>query len=415
MPPGQPSSGFACQPAISKAMIRLGAAERGGVARSARRGAPARSRPSRCRRSTWRPPGPVGGATVPSKRRQRAREGAFGFAGVGRVEVVAEADQARVQFLAMPCAGTAPGDRRDVGHADGGGERLRERPQEGERFPLVEPGAGDVVGALHRLEGAQGASRVAVEHRLGGLCLCFLAAASALREACEGRPRCRRRVAGGARRSPLGAGRRSTARHACKRHGERRWEKMEPGDEGRDHVSSSNNRPPRPRLWWAARPTRSRARDGRRAGGRRAPARRDRVLQRAAGRAAGARARPSTRAAPSARSSALLAPFADEVRLVIEPAAETTTLQTEGLGEARRQRLLAWAGAIAAERLPGARILHLAPVARELAAPPAGDGVSSGSRRRGSCAAGADPAPRSCRGRQALRRSSSSREPTRSC
>lgn len=69
----------------------------------------------------------------------------------------------------------------------------------------------------------------------------------------------------------------------------------------------------------------------------------------------------------------LLSPYADEVRLVIEPAAETTTFHTEGLGEERRQHLLAWAGPIAAERLPSASILHLAPVAAELETLPAGD------------------------------------------
>jgi sugar/nucleoside kinase (ribokinase family) len=69
----------------------------------------------------------------------------------------------------------------------------------------------------------------------------------------------------------------------------------------------------------------------------------------------------------------LLSPYADELQLVVEPAAETTTFRTEGLGEERRQRLLAWAGPIAAERLPAAGILHLAPVAAELAALPAGE------------------------------------------
>ncbi len=69
----------------------------------------------------------------------------------------------------------------------------------------------------------------------------------------------------------------------------------------------------------------------------------------------------------------LLSPFAGEVRLEVEPAAETTTFHTEGQGEERRQRLLAWAGPIGAAGLPRAGILHLAPVAAELAAPPAGE------------------------------------------
>ncbi len=54
-----------------------------------------------------------------------------------------------------------------VGHADRRRERLRERPQEGERFARVEPGARDVVVALHRLEGDERPRRVALE-RLPG-------------------------------------------------------------------------------------------------------------------------------------------------------------------------------------------------------------------------------------------------------
>jgi sugar/nucleoside kinase (ribokinase family) len=69
----------------------------------------------------------------------------------------------------------------------------------------------------------------------------------------------------------------------------------------------------------------------------------------------------------------LLAPFAGELELVIEPATETTTFHTEGVGEQRRQRAVAWAGPIAAERLAPAQILHLAPVAAELAALPRGE------------------------------------------
>jgi sugar/nucleoside kinase (ribokinase family) len=69
----------------------------------------------------------------------------------------------------------------------------------------------------------------------------------------------------------------------------------------------------------------------------------------------------------------LLAPFSQELELIVEPAPATTTLHTTGSGEQRRQRILSWAGpmsAIAPE--PGA-ILHLAPVAAELSARPAGE------------------------------------------
>lgn len=62
---------------------------------------------------------------------------------------------------------------------------------------------------------------------------------------------------------------------------------------------------------------------------------------------------------------ALLAPYRGELEWRIAPAAQTTTLQTRGRGRARRQRLCAWAGAIAPPRLPETAILHLAPVARE--------------------------------------------------
>jgi hypothetical protein len=37
----------------------------------------------------------------------------------------------------------------------------------------------------------------------------------------------------------------------------------------------------------------------------------------------------------------LLAPFSGELRLIVEPAPATTTLQTTGSGEQRRQRMLA--------------------------------------------------------------------------
>jgi len=81
----------------------------------------------------------------------------------------------------------------------------------------------------------------------------------------------------------------------------------------------------------------------------------------------------------------LLAPFSDELALVVEPATATTTLQTSGSGEQRRQRMLAWAGPMqpyddpeaparwASGAAPPDTILHLAPVAAELTARPAGD------------------------------------------
>lgn len=67
----------------------------------------------------------------------------------------------------------------------------------------------------------------------------------------------------------------------------------------------------------------------------------------------------------------LLAPFAREIDVEIAPASQTTTMQTRGRGSERQQRVLAWAGPISADDFPSAalpgsaRILHLAPVARE--------------------------------------------------
>jgi hypothetical protein len=69
----------------------------------------------------------------------------------------------------------------------------------------------------------------------------------------------------------------------------------------------------------------------------------------------------------------LLEPFRDELEVQVMPAAETTRLQTSGMGEQRRQRLTAWAGPIEPSEQPSTRILHLAPVAREL--PAAWDGA----------------------------------------
>jgi sugar/nucleoside kinase (ribokinase family) len=55
-----------------------------------------------------------------------------------------------------------------------------------------------------------------------------------------------------------------------------------------------------------------------------------------------------------------------ELDLFVQPAAETTTLATAGLGAERTQRVLAWAGPIALRTDLSARIVHLAPIAREL-------------------------------------------------
>lgn len=61
----------------------------------------------------------------------------------------------------------------------------------------------------------------------------------------------------------------------------------------------------------------------------------------------------------------LLEPYRDELALRIVPASATTTMLTRGFGEARRQHLLAWAGAMQPPAPLEAEILHLAPVARE--------------------------------------------------
>jgi sugar/nucleoside kinase (ribokinase family) len=61
----------------------------------------------------------------------------------------------------------------------------------------------------------------------------------------------------------------------------------------------------------------------------------------------------------------LLRPYREELEVEIEPAAQTTTLETRGEGNARRQRLLAWAGAWADPIAVDTAILHLAPIARE--------------------------------------------------
>jgi pfkB family carbohydrate kinase len=63
----------------------------------------------------------------------------------------------------------------------------------------------------------------------------------------------------------------------------------------------------------------------------------------------------------------LLAPYRDELELLVHPAEHTTVLATTvGAGAERRQRVLAWAGAIDEPLDVDTAILHLAPVAREI-------------------------------------------------
>jgi sugar/nucleoside kinase (ribokinase family) len=81
----------------------------------------------------------------------------------------------------------------------------------------------------------------------------------------------------------------------------------------------------------------------------------------------GRRARIITRGVPT-EIEELLEPYAGELAVRIEPAAQTTTLVTAGSGEARRQRLTAWAGEMTGQGRLRSTIVHLAPVARELAA-----------------------------------------------
>jgi 1D-myo-inositol 3-kinase len=61
----------------------------------------------------------------------------------------------------------------------------------------------------------------------------------------------------------------------------------------------------------------------------------------------------------------LVEPWRGEIDLKVLPAAQTTTLATSGLGKARAQRVLAWAGRIDEQLTLDTQILHLAPVARE--------------------------------------------------
>jgi hypothetical protein len=62
---------------------------------------------------------------------------------------------------------------------------------------------------------------------------------------------------------------------------------------------------------------------------------------------------------------AMLAPYRGELELHTIPAEHTTTLSTRGVGAARTQRVLAWAGPIVQRVELDTAILHIAPVARE--------------------------------------------------
>ena len=81
----------------------------------------------------------------------------------------------------------------------------------------------------------------------------------------------------------------------------------------------------------------------------------------------GLRARIVTRGV-RAEIETLLAPYAGELELEIEPAEHTTTLETSIDGRTRSQRMLAWAGEMGAQANVDTAILHFAPVARETGA-----------------------------------------------
>jgi sugar/nucleoside kinase (ribokinase family) len=72
---------------------------------------------------------------------------------------------------------------------------------------------------------------------------------------------------------------------------------------------------------------------------------------------------------------ALLAPYLDELEVDVQASEQTTTLVTRGSGAQRVQHVRAWAGPI---EMPsgelGAKVVHLAPVAREVSAWRPGEG-----------------------------------------
>jgi sugar/nucleoside kinase (ribokinase family) len=61
----------------------------------------------------------------------------------------------------------------------------------------------------------------------------------------------------------------------------------------------------------------------------------------------------------------LLEPYAGEVDLLIRPRPHTTTFVTSGVGQTRRQQLVAWAGELGDVETLDGEIVHVAPVARE--------------------------------------------------
>jgi sugar/nucleoside kinase (ribokinase family) len=78
----------------------------------------------------------------------------------------------------------------------------------------------------------------------------------------------------------------------------------------------------------------------------------------------GLRALIVTQGVPS-QIEGLLAPYRGELDLHVIPAPQTTTLATRGEGPGRTQSMLSWAGAIVDPPSIEAKILHMAPVARE--------------------------------------------------
>jgi sugar/nucleoside kinase (ribokinase family) len=61
----------------------------------------------------------------------------------------------------------------------------------------------------------------------------------------------------------------------------------------------------------------------------------------------------------------LLEPYAGEVDLLIRSRPHTTTFVTSGVGQTRRQQLVAWAGELGDVETLDGEIVHVAPVARE--------------------------------------------------
>jgi sugar/nucleoside kinase (ribokinase family) len=70
----------------------------------------------------------------------------------------------------------------------------------------------------------------------------------------------------------------------------------------------------------------------------------------------------------------LLKPYAHEFDLIVQPREHTTTFETTGYGLERSQRRIAWAGELDDPGELEARIVHVAPVARETTAVRASEG-----------------------------------------